>query len=209
MIKIRFALIVCCVVAPVMIERSMGALIITIEEVGNTVVFTPTGTLDTSGGVFSPVQAAHDVSSAFGPIPTPGSISFVNSVGALTPISGTNFSSPLTLEGDFPASLGRVDRDDGSQVGNAFGYSTFSSNSNVYFPTGYVSNEVFPNTAIVITSSSFADFPFDEGDQWKATLPNNDTIEFRVIPRVIPEPSSSILLVLAGIAIAIRRRRRR
>ncbi len=195
LLRKKFGLLatVACVALP---TPSHAALSIVAEEAGGNVTFTWTGNLNTAGVSF----AATNIQSATGKIaPFIGGFLGYDPSRSTIDISDTNTLNPSSNPFG-TVDVGTVDAS--SFTGSPFG---LDASGRIGVPAGYTSGSDL-NGTLTFTGHSFASLgltPSPIPFTW--TFANTDTVKMTVA--AVPEPSSTALLGLGGLALMLRRRR--
>jgi hypothetical protein len=182
-------------------SAAKAALIITAKEVGTDVVFSASGTVNLTGLSFSRAEPSFaGILPDHRPFP-PALV--IGGVGTGSTILGTTAYEGLI---DFPEIIGtgiafhRFD----STTGDRFGFANNNNLPEIFLPLGYVSGTLLAGTSIA-SDETFTTLGISPGTftwNWGADT-NADTAIFEVIP----EPFTSLLLLVAGVAFYILRRR--
>jgi hypothetical protein len=174
---------------------AQGALVITAQEVNSTVVFTWSGSLNTTGVGYAGTNIpsiAGGAGSGFG-----GFFGYSPSTSAIN-LSGTGILTPTSL----PFGTSVVFTAASSATGTPFG---LDGSGRIGVPAFYISNSAL-NGTLTFLSSSFASLGLTGSPVpfiW--TLPSADTISMTI--GVVPEPSKVLLFAVGMGAVALRRGR--
>lgn len=173
------------------IGAAHSAIVIVALETGGDVVFSYSGTIDTTGASLAGGQA---LSAYSGIIPNLG---IVGNSG--TPYDGY----AITGGGTFGTGVNTV-----ATISTGDSFQIRSSDLRVRLPDNYVSGTTISGTTIsgdiTFTGTDFTTLGVDSSSNITWNLPN-DSISLQFT--AIPEPSSTALLGLGGLAFALRRRR--
>jgi hypothetical protein len=174
-----------------------------VEQSGSSVIFTGSGSFNTSGTATGGIGAPLVTSANSNQIVT-GSTSITTGtpVGTLS-----NWWFPLVVNPSPPALSTLVgSKTAASSTGPQM---TFQSNNLLLLPTSYVSNSVFTTTA-VFENSTLADFGWTAGTYASPfvnrtyTLTNGETVQFVGVP----EPSNFVLAAVSGLLLGAWRLRK-
>jgi hypothetical protein len=175
---------------------AQAAYVVTLQQVGANVVATGSGTIDLTG--LTPTDTTNDFRS--GIIPNTGAIAIGTPIFENEDLY-TGFSGPSSFGsgvGTFPSSSGSGDKVaiDGDLLA---------------VPTGYISGHALADTSIY-DAATFATLGVTPGTyEWTwGTGPDADSFTLQIGPVAVPEPASSLPLLvmgLAGLGLVLRTRR--
>jgi hypothetical protein len=191
--------IACTIVA----ESAQASFVYFVEQSGSSVIFTGSGSFNTSGtatgGIGAPVVTFANSNQI---VTGSTSITTGTPVGTLS-----NWWFPLVVNPSPPALSTLVgSKTAASSTGPQM---TFQSNNLLLLPASYVSNSVFITTA-VFENSTLADFGWTAGTYASPfvnrtyTLTNGETVQFVGVP----EPSNLVLAAFGGMVLGAWRLRR-
>ena len=184
------------VVVAALAAPASAAVVITVAEVGNDVVFTGVGTLDLTG---SPVVIEG--------VGSQSALAPVDGVVIVGPAEGASIDSFALLESTFFPAFGSLANTyfATTGTGDLFGVAGTVINQ-VAVPVGYISGTPLSGSSM-FENVRLGELGVVEG-AYSATLASGDTITL-IIPFVeaVPEPTSAAMLGLGGLALLRRRRR--